>query len=644
MVIKFRKREDKTQMKRNPLALFMILCSVGLLLFSSTLGGKSTVPQRSEIADRYKWDLADIYPDWKSWETDLNKLQGLIDEFVLLKGTLAQGPDRVLKAMQTSDEMGRTIDHVYRYASLSLDLDQRNNDINAHMQQVYITLSKFSTALSWLNPELLTIPEETMMAWMGQNKDLNLYRFALSDLYRQQEHVLDENGERLLSYFSRVSSTPDEVFSALSTADIKFPTITLPSGQEIQLTPASYTALLSTDRDRADRQAAFKAHYETYAANANTYAAIYNSILQRDWAEAQARNYATTLDAALFGNRIPTSVYETLVNTVKQGAAPLRRYYELRKKALKLDAVDLYDGRLPLVDFDKKYEYDEAVKDVIEAVKPLGKTYQDRVRAGLNSRWVDVYESEGKTPGGYSSGVYRVHPYILMNYNGTIEEVFTLAHEIGHGLHSILSQETQPYVYSGYTLFVAEVASTMNEALLLDYLLDKSQDPKERIMLLQRSIDNILGTFFTQVLFADFERQMHRMVEQGEPITADVLSKTYYDLLKAYYGDSAELDELYRLTWARIPHFYATPYYVYQYATSFAASAWLANNVMAKDKATRDAALDRFAALLKSGGNDYPIEQLKKAGVDMSQPEVVQAVLQRTNDLVSRLEAELAKM
>ncbi|HEX7343009.1 MAG TPA: oligoendopeptidase F [bacterium] len=631
-------------MKRNPFALFIILCSVSLLLFSSTLGGKSAVSKRSDIADRYKWNLTDIYPDWKTWEADLNKLQDLIDQFVALKGTLAQGPEQVLQAMRISDEMGRAIDHVYRYASLSLDLDQRNNDINANMQQVRITWSKFSTALSWFNPELLTLPKETMMAWMDQNKDLNLYRFALSDLYRQQEHVLDENGERLLSYFSRVSSTPDEVFNALSTADIKFPTITLPSGQEVQLTPATYQGLLSTDRDRADRQAAFKAHLATYADNANTYAAIYNSILQRDWAEAQARNYATTLDASLFGNSIPTSVYENLINTVKRGTAPLRRYYDLRKKALKLDAIDLYDGRIPLVDFDKKYEYDDAVKDVIEAVKPLGKTYQDRVSAGLNSRWVDVYESEGKTPGGYSSGVYRVHPYILMNYNNTIEEVFTLAHEIGHGLHSILSQETQPYVYSGYTLFVAEVASTMNEALLLDYLLDKSKDPKERIMLLQRSIDNILGTFFTQVLFADFELQMHRMVEQGEPITAEVLSKTYYDLLKAYYGDSAELDELYRLTWARIPHFYERPYYVYQYATSFAASAWLAQSVMSPDKQKRDAALDRFTTLLKSGGNNYPMEQLKKAGVDMSQPEVVQAVLDRTNDLVGRLEAELEKM
>jgi len=316
----------------------------------------------------------------------------------------------------------------------------------------------------------------------------------------------------------------------------------------------------------------------------------------------------------------------------------------LRKEALGLETYHLYDGRIPIVDFDKKYEYDDISDWILDSVKPLGKDYQEKMRDAFNGGWIDVYENEGKRSGAFSAGVYGVHPYMLMNYNETLESVFTLAHEAGHTMHTIYSHENQPFATAGYTIFVAEVASTLNEALFLDYMFKRSKDPKERIALLQQAIDNIFGTFYTQVLFADFEQRAHRLVEQGQPITAEVLRNLYLDLVKEYYGDAVMVDDLYGALFARISHFYGSPYYVYKYATCFASSAKLVREITSDDKKTRDASLERYLTLLKSGGNDYPMEQLKKAGVDLSQPETIQAIVDQLSDLVTRLEGELANL
>jgi len=392
---------------------------------------------------------------------------------------------------------------------------------------------------------------------------------------------------------------------------------------------------------QADRAAVFHTFYETFAANLNTYAALYNGVCQRDWFGAMARRYGTTLEAALDGNRIPTAVVERLIETTRAGVAPLQRYHRLRKRVLGLPSYHLYDTGIPLLQDDRRYAYDEAVQWVVASAAPLGSDYQERVRRVFEGRWVDIYENEGKRSGAYSAGVYGVHPYMLLNYNETLDDLFTLTHETGHTLHSLLSHETQPFTYASYTIFVAEVASTLAEGLLLDALLRSSSDAHERINLLQHAIDSIAGTFYTQVLFAEWELEAHRAAERGEPITADTLSERYFALLHHYYGDAIELDALYRITWARIPHFFQSPYYVYQYATSFAASAQLLRELRSSEGAAHAAAVERYLTLLRSGGNDYPIDQLLAAGVDLTRPEPTQAVVEELDRLVARLEAEI---
>ncbi len=597
---------------------------------------------RDSVDDRYKWDLSHIYPDWDAWQADFEVLEQLMDQYAGMKGTLAQGPDKVLTAYQLSDELNKLLYKVYRYPGLSLALDTRDNDMSAKMQQVQILLAKFGTATSWFSPELLEIGWDVMKGWLDSNIEMDIYRHDISNLFRQQEHVLDSDKEMLLSYYSQFSGSPSSIYSDISTSDIKFPEVTFSDGTTQTISPGVYYNILSTNKNQADRKAAFEAHYSTYNNNVNTYAAIYNSVLQRDWADAQARNYATSLDSYLDADNVDAEVFESLVTTVRAGTAPVQRYIALRQKALGLEEYHLYDGSLPIVEFDKTYDYDEITSWVVESVKPLGKDYQKKMEEGFNSRWVDVYEGEGKRSGAFMANTYGVHPYLLLNYNKTIDNVFTVAHEMGHCMHSILSNANQPFVSSEAPIFVAEVASTMAEAFLLDHMMKKSKDPVERIVLLQHSIENIIGTFYTQVMFADFEWQAHRMVESGRPITGEALRNLYFKLMKDYYGDVVTIDDLYGSTWTRIGHFYRSPYYVYKYATCFATSAKLYSEIKSKDNGKE--AMDRYINLLKAGGSDYPMELLRTAGVDLADPATIQAVVDQLDDLVSRLETEMAKL
>ena len=597
---------------------------------------------RGEIPDRFKWNLADIFPDWPAWESGYKTLEGMIARYAALKGTLSGGADRLLEAFRLSEEMGQLAYRVWYYPSLQYDEDQRDNLVNAKRQQVQILFARIAQAESWFNPELLSIPLEKVRGWMDASPELSVYRFVIENLYRQQEHVLDEHGEKLMSLASRLSSAPNDAYWALSTADAKFPKITLSTGEEVTVSYGQYRALLATRREQSDRKAAFVALHETYNATLNTYATLYNAVCQRDWFQARARGYASTLDAALHGDNIPPSVVENLISTTRAGVEPLRRYHRLRRKALGVESYQVYDFSIPLVTFDKKYQYDDVLDWIVAAVEPLGAEFQARMREGFLGRWIDVYENEGKRSGAYSAPVYGTHPYMLLNYNDTLDDVFTLAHEMGHSMHTILSHETQPFVYSSYTIFVAEVPSTLTEALLLEYMLEHSTDPAERIVLLQHAIDNITGTFFTQVMFADYELRAHRLAEQDHPITSEILTETYSALLKDYYGDALDMNPFTGITWARIPHFFNSPYYVYQYATCFASAARLSREIMHGSSAGD--ARDRYLSLLRSGGNDYPMEQLKKAGVDLAQPDTVMAVIEQLDDLVTRLERELAAL
>ena len=483
-----------------------------------------------------------------------------------------------------------------------------------------------------------------MREWIEQEPRLVPYRFPIMEIYRQQMHVLDEAGEKLLSFGSQFRQTPRSIYQELSISDISFPTVTLSDGREVKMSYGGYRETLESARLQEDRKAAFEAHYGAYVVNKNTYASIYNSVLQRDWAGAQSRDYPTTLAAALDGDNVPEAVFRTLVETVKAGTAPLHRYNALRKRMLGLDAYHGYDGSLPLVEDDRTYPF-EPMKDVVlKSVAPLGEDYQTKMRDFFQDRALDVYESDGKRSGAYVAGVYGVGPYMLMNYNDTLDAVFTLAHEAGHAMHTVLSYETQPFATASYTIFVAEVASTINERFLLEMLLAQTEDPKERFLLLQKAVDNIKGTFYAQVLFADYEWQAHQLVERGEPITPDSLAELYDGLQSAYDGEVVERDDLYRYTWSRIPHFFNSPYYVYKYATCFASSAHLYNLMSTGSAAERAAATEAYLTLLRSGGNDHPMEQLRKAGVDLSKRETIQAVVDQMNELVDRLEVEAEKI
>jgi oligoendopeptidase F len=599
--------------------------------------------ERRDIPPELTWDLSDIFPGWAEWERACAELGRRIDEFQARQGTLGRGPERLLSAMQAADALGQLAYRVYYFASLTHDEDQRDNEVGARKQRVQALLARWAQATSWFNPELLKIPVETTRGWLDTHPELAVYRFAIEELYRQQAHVLDEEGERILALAARLEGAPDEAYESLSTADVKWPVVRLSTG-EVTMTYGQYRAVLAVNRSQADRALAFRALHETFAAHQNTYAALYNGVLHRDWFAARARHYKTTLDAALFGNDVPPAVVETLIATTREGGAPLQRYHRLRRRALGLETYHVYDSSIPLVEVHEHYEYGDVLERIAEAVSPLGPDYQARMRRGFASRWIDVYESPGKRSGAYSAPVYGVHPYMLLNWNHTLDAVFTLAHEMGHSMHTLYSHERQPFVYSGYTIFVAEVPSTLNEALLLDHLLRQATDAKERVRLLTHAIDEIVGTFYTQVMFADFELQAHRLVEQGEPITAERLGDLYLGLLRSYNGEVFDYDELSRVTWARIPHFYGSPYYVYQYATCFASTARLVRDLTEGTEDSRAAAVARYLDLLGAGSSDHPMTLLARAGADLRDPATVRAVVDTLDGLVGRLEEELRSL
>ena len=601
------------------------------------------LPPREAIPASYRWDLSAICRDWDDWSRSYDELERGIEAFAALKGTLASGAEALMAAFRAMDATGALSYRVWYFASLHYDQDQRDNDANARRPQVQILFARLQQAGAWFNPELLSIPRDEVRRWLDTSSALAVYRFAIESLFHEQEHVLDERGERLMSFASQYDSAPHDSYAALTTADMQSPSIALASGERVTLTYGQYRALLETNRRQEDREAAYRAFNGAYAQHQNTYAALYNAVLQRDWFHARARGYASTLEAALHGNSIPTSVVDNLISVTKAGVEPLRRYHQLRRRVLGLDTYRLFDVFVPLVDHRAHYRYDEVGRWIVDSVAPLGRAYQEDVETALAGGWIDVFENKGKRSGAYSAPVYGSHPFMLLNYNETLDAVFTLAHEMGHSMHTVLSHQAQPFVYAGYTIFVAEVPSTLSEALFLDLMLDRATNRDERIVLLQHAIDSIASTFYAQVLFADFELQAHRLVEHDQPVTAEALNTIYATLLHEYYGDVLDDEELSRVTWARIPHFFSTPYYVYQYATCFATTAVLMRGLRSPDPATRENGVERYLALLSAGGSDYPMNLLARAGVDLSQPAAVQSVSEQLDRLVTQLEDELGR-
>ena len=598
--------------------------------------------ERKDIPKEYKWNLDDIYENYEKWNEDLAKIEKIQEELVEYKGKF-DNEDKLLEFLKKQEESEKIAYKLYRYPQLARDLDSSDKKATENMQKIQFLFAKMGTELSWVNPELIE-NRENIEKWI-QKKEFSDYRFGLENLFRLQNHVLDEDKSKLLSYYSSYFSAPRSIYSEITVTDVEWPLVKLNNGEEIQATAANYSKVVSTNRNQEDRKLIFENYYGIFEKRKNTIAAIYNSILQKNVASSKAYNYKSFLASALEDNNIPEDIYLNLINTAKENTAPLKRYIKLRKEILGLSEYHNYDGSINLVKFDKEYEYDDAKKIVLNSIVPLGKDYTKKMEKAISQGWLDVFETQGKRSGAYSAGVYGVHPYMLLNYNKTLDSVFTLAHELGHTLHTLYSQENQPFSTSDYTIFVAEVASTFNERLLLDYMLEKTQDPTEKIALLEQEIRNITGTFYFQALLADYEYQAHKLAKTGQSITADVLSKITEGLFETYYGDEIEKDELLSIFWARVPHFFNSPFYVYQYATCFASSAILYDKMIKnEDENVRIEALKKYIELLSSGGNDFPMNQLKKAGVDLSKKSTIEAVSKQLDSLLDKLEAEIKKL
>lgn len=598
--------------------------------------------EREKIEQRYKWNLKDIYESYDSWNSDLERIKELQKDLVKYKGSFSS-EEKLLEFLKKQEELDKIAYKLYRYPQLAKDLNSLDKEAVESLQKIQFLFSEISTELSWVNPEL--IENRDKIEKYIENEEFSDYRFGIENLFRLQKHVLDEKESRLMSYFSSYFSSPRTIYSEITVTDVEWPEVELENGEKIRATAANYSKEVTRNRNQKDRKTMFENYYGVFKKRENTIAAIYNSILQKNIAKMKAYNYDTFLLSALEGDNIPQNVYTNLINTVKENTAPLRRYLKMRKEILGLEKYHNYDGSVSLIELNKEYEYDEAKEIVLKSVIPLGKEYESKMKRAVSEGWLDVFETKGKRSGAYSAGVYGVHPYMLLNYNKTMDSIFTLAHELGHTLHTLYSQENQPFSTSDYTIFVAEVASTFNERLLLDYMLEHTDSPEERIALLEQEIRNITGTFYFQTLLAEYEYKAHKLAEEGHPITAEVLSGIIEELFEGYYGNEMERDELVHILWSRVPHFFNSPFYVYQYATCFASSAVLYEKVIKeKDEKKKKEALKRYIELLSSGGSKFPMEQLKEAGADLEEKSTVEAVSRQLDSLLDKLEEEIVKI
>lgn len=598
---------------------------------------------RNEIDKKYKWNTEDIYKNWEEWQKDIDELKNLIKELPQYEEKIKESSAEFIKLIKLDEKISRILEKAYLYPYMLKDLDSTDQLVSEKLQEAEYLYAQISMASSWISPKILEIPKETVEKWIEENNELKEHRFNLMELYRLRTHVLDKDKEKLLSHFSQYMGAANDIYDELSTSDIVWNEIELSTGEKVQVTNGVYSKILEGNRNQEDRRKAFEALYSSYNVNKNTYSAIYKGILQRDAAGMRAKNFGSTVEKALEPDNIPIKVYENLINSAKENSEPLKRYIKFRKNYLKLNSYHYYDNQIKLADYTREFSYEEAKDIVLKSVKPLGADYEKNLEKALGEGWLDVYETPNKRSGAYSLNIYDVHPYMLLNYNGTMDSVFTLAHELGHTLHSMYSTKYQPYATNDYTIFVAEVASTFNERLLLDYMLKNTESREERIALIEEAVGNILRTYYLQSLFADYEFEAHKLAEEGSPVTPDILSGIMTKLFAEYFGEELVMDELQKIIWARIPHFFNSPYYVYQYATSFAASSRLYEKVTGENysEAEKENARIKYIELLKSGGNNFPIEQLKLAGVNLEEKENFEAVAHEMNRLVDLLEKEL---
>lgn len=592
--------------------------------------------KREEIEDKYKWQLEKIYTSETVWEDDFKKLQQMIKAVAALQGTMTQSAEALLKVMQVSDDMGRIAEKLYVYARMRRDENNASHVYQALFDRAERLGVEANSAAAFIVPEILTIPEDKLNEFMQQNQEMAVYRHALEEILRQKEHILSAPEERLIAMTADISMASSSIFNMLNNADIKFPVVKDEEGNEVELTKGRYGSFMESS-NRQVREEAFKALYGSYQQLINTLGASLGSSVKKDIFYARARKYPSALAASLDGDNVAVEVYDRLIEAVHHHMEPMYKYMKLRKRQLGLDELHMYDIYTPLVqDYKVNIAYEEAQQTMLKALQPLGDEYIEQVKKGLNEGWIDVFENEGKTSGAYSWGTYDTQPYILMNYDNKLDDMFTLAHEMGHSMHSYYSNRNQPYVYAQYSIFVAEVASTVNESLLIDYLLEHSRDKQQKMYLINHYLEEFRGTVYRQTMFAEFEKIIHERAEQGEAITPELMNGVYRDLNKLYYGPDVVLDEEINIEWARIPHFYSA-FYVYKYATGFSAATAIKEAIRQEGKS----AVDRYVEFLKSGGADYPLVLLQKAGVDLTAPEPVDSALQYFARLVDEYESLL---
>ena len=592
------------------------------------------LPARSEIVVEDTWRLEDIFASDDAWEKEFQEVKALIPHVKDFQGKLGESAGSLYEALQFQDGLLERLGKLYAYSHMRYDQDTTNSfyqGLDDRMKNLY---AQAASGLAFIVPEILSIDEEKLKGFLNEKEELKLYEHSLEEINLQRPHVLPAEQEALLAEASEALGAAENTFGMLNNADLEFPSIKDEKGEEVEVTHGRFTTFLESANPRVRRDA-FKAVYETYGKFRNTFSSTLSGNVKKDNFYARVRNYSSARAAALSDNNIPESVYDNLVSTINEHLPLLHRYVKLRKKVLGLDELHMYDLYTPLVkDVKMEISYEEAKDMILKGLAPLGEEYVGILKEGFENRWVDVHENKGKRSGAYSSGAYGTNPYVLMNWQNNINNLFTLAHEFGHSVHSYYTRKTQPYPYGNYSIFVAEVASTTNESLLNDYLLNTIEDEQKRIYLLNHYLEGFRGTVFRQTMFAEFEHLIHQKAQNNEALTAESLTNDYYELNKKYYGtEDIIVDEEIGLEWSRIPHFYYN-YYVYQYATGFSAAAALSKGILTEG----DPAVERYIGFLKAGSSDYPIEVLKKAGVDMTSKKPVEDALKVFEEKLTELE------
>lgn len=589
--------------------------------------------ERQQIPLEYRWKLEDIYLDQDSWENDFRRVRELLLEIQAFQGRLGDSAGALWEVLQKSEELERTADKLFVYSRMRRDEDNANHRYQVLFDRIEALSVEAGSVTAFMVPEMLTIDKERLYGFMEEQPELALYRHYFEELLRQKEHILSAAEERILAMSADLSSATGNIFSMLNNADIRFRSIKDEHGHEVELTKGRFGGFMESS-DRRVRKDAFTSLYSTYSGLKNTLATTLTASVRKDIFYARVRKYPGALEAALDQDNISPRVYQSLIEAVHGKLDYLHRYMKLRKKLMNVDELHFYDLYVPLVqEHQKPFSYEEAREIVLQGLAPLGTEYLQVVKQGLENGWVDVFENQGKTGGAYSWGSYDTHPYILMNFDGKLNDVFTLAHELGHAMHSYYSNQTQPFVYSQYSIFVAEVASTVNESLLIEHLLRNSRERREKMYLLNHYLEQFRGTVYRQTMFAEFEKLVHERVEVGEPASEEDLSQIYKDLNARYFGAEVVLDDEIRVEWARIPHFYSA-FYVYKYATGFSAATALKQMILTEGQP----ALERYMRFLKSGGSDYPMNILKEAGVDLTRGGPVEDALETFGRLLTELE------